>query len=133
MSTPEPSARRILKLATPFLIAVVVLGGGIAAVELFKDSTFDLHGTLTITGGRCTSPGFSDIQAGRQVRIVNRGGEVLAVGTLAADSEPCRWRFIARDVPAGAGMYGVEAGNDARGAFWGPEDQARAGVSLTIG
>lgn len=90
-----------------------------------------MRGMLDVEGD-CSAAGYSDIQAGEQVEVLNEGNDVIGVGRLVDGEQSCRWRFTVTGVPAGEDRYGVRLGNANRGVLWHNEDEARAGVSLLL-
>lgn len=113
-------------------------------------TTFTVHGQLDLhrtmisaePGAQCGGiGGYSDIQAGTQVRITDAIGTVVAIGNLdagiAVDTVPqssgtdtCRFSFDVADVPDSGTVYGVEVAH--RGVVSFPRAQAGA-VRLKLG
>lgn len=124
---PPPRRRRWLGDIAWLVAALVVTG----VVLLLWPRPFTVRGMVDIEGD-CSAAGYSDIQAGGQVEVLNEQNEVLGVGRLVDGEQPCRWRFTVKDVPAGEDRYGIRLGNANRGVLWHDEDKARAGVSLLL-
>lgn len=95
---------------------------------------FTVTGTMKVNG-RCGSGGYSDIETGSQVEIVNQDNEVLAVGTLrSGDNGLCSFKFTVIGVPTGERLYGAKIGNANRGVIWHTEQEAKGqGFHLTLG
>jgi hypothetical protein len=95
---------------------------------------FTITGTMTVLG-RCGSGGYTDIELGSQVEIVNQDNKVLAVTNLQAGSGgACSFKFTVIGVPAGERLYGAKIGNANRGVIWHSEQEAKLeGFHLTLG
>lgn len=142
---PPPPKRRIggwIVLGVVVVLAVVSVT--LAATGVFSlnktpaaqvvPATFDVHGTVTLSCPGC--PGYSDLDSGAQVEILDRANTVLAVGAVDANNDVFSrtFTFTVRGVPTGKGMYGVHVGNVNRGVIWESEDQAAtSGFALSIG
>ena len=99
-----------------------------------KPDVFTITGTMTVHG-RCGSGGYSDIEVGSQVEIVNQDNKVLAVSTLkSGDGLLCSFKFTVVGVPEGERLYGAKIGNSNRGVIWHSEQEAKLdGFHLTLG
>jgi hypothetical protein len=125
------------------VVLVVLAAGVVTAVILTSGNgtadTFAIHGTVSVS---CTSmaacSGYSDIDSGAQVEVLNQHNEVLGVGSLTENDSSTGYAysflFTVSGVPRGEGLYGVHVGNANRGVIWKPEDQAATtGFQLVIG
>lgn len=109
-----------------------------AAVDVPK--TFAVHGTMSVSCSSYGCAGFSDLQSGAQVEIVNQSNEVLGVGTLLPSTSTGSayssksFEFDVKDIPRGERLYGVHVGNNNRGVIWKTEEEASTvGFALSIG
>ncbi len=123
---PRPSNRpRIALLIT--VLSMLVIGGTVGLiVALSGSSTMTVRGTLDRPPS--AHGGYSDLNVGAQVEVVNRSGEVLAIGVLVESPEEpvydslgfrtMSFVFEIPDVPRGHGIYGVRIGNANRGTIY---------------
>ena len=124
----QPPRRHRWLVDVAVLVAALVVAG---VLLLLWPRPFTVRGMVDIEGD-CSAAGYSDIQAGEQVEVLNEQNDVIGVGRLVDGEQPCRWRFTVKDVPAGEDRYGIRLGNANRGVLWHDEDKARAGVSLLL-
>ncbi|MDX3656027.1 hypothetical protein PV646_01795 [Streptomyces sp. ID05-26A] len=94
---------------------------------------FTVDGSMTVNGN-CGVGGYSDIQLGGQVEIVNQDNRVLGVGTLMTGLGSCKFNFSVSGVPEGERLYGAKIGNSNRGVIWKSQQEAASeGFHLTLG
>lgn len=152
MNRTISSTTRAIVAAIMVVVGVLAAGIGVAVAvnsEPFSfsaapepaaaDDSFTVRGTLSLTCTR-SCVGYSDIQDGSQVEVVNDRHEVLTVTTLnsitssAGYSVSRSYEFVAQDVPRGEKLYGVKIGNANRGVIWKSEAEAATdGFALTLG
>jgi hypothetical protein len=135
------------------ILLVTGCGGSSAARDhrprpVITPTAFTIGGTLAVTGGlpahgrqgaACTTPrAFRDVAAGAPVVITDQDRKTIAVGRLAAGQlvrvsgeRHCVFPFAVPDVPTGRTAYQVIFAE--RRPRWYDEEQARAGISLTVG
>jgi hypothetical protein len=143
---PAPRRRRVGLLGVSIAVVAVVavtLALTLTLASGGSSSGFTLRGTLELNdpsgvGGTTNCRGFggySDITEGAQVLVTDASGKVIALGALGAGNgsggSECDFTFTVNNVPTGDGTYGVEVTH--RGVIYYSEDDAKAGVGLTLG
>ena len=132
-------------------IGAATLVAGIAAGSMALihtasgPGTFEITGTLTLTGRTTTSGlpsdfkcagsgGYTDISPSASVTVSDESGKLLAKGRLTGSSGGtghCVFDFTVSDVPRGSDFYKVEISH--RGAVTYTESEAESGPSLSLG
>jgi hypothetical protein len=142
-SSDAPRPRRWTRVIIISVAALAVLGLG---YWIFAFSTFELDGTITVTGPGITTygattpngcsgySGYSDMNAGTSVTVYDDAGKVVALGALKPGiySGNCQFPFAVQDVPTGSKFYSVEVSH--RGRVTITEDAAKNGqAAFTLG
>lgn len=145
---PPKVQRRILIIAAVAVVLLAVLAIVLATTaKTGKPATFDLTGTIMLTGSTTSSShadfecegkgGYSDIGPSTAVTVSDETGTLIAKGRLtesfgtASSSGYCGFAFTVPDVPTGMKYYQVEVSH--RGSLSYTEDEAADGVELSLG
>ncbi|WP_377454571.1 hypothetical protein [Rhodococcoides fascians] len=130
------------------IAAVGITVAVVVGSEPKAPDTFQLAGTMTLTesvtrygggpGFECVGyKGYDDMTQATAVTVSDESGTLLAKGTFAgstggsASSYPCVFTFVIDAVPTGKNFYKVEVSH--RGALSYTQDEAQAGVALSLG